>query len=145
LKFVFSFPPSIRRNHRLYFKWMRLFAPEALRFRWENTGLRPTYGPFDVRPHSLVAGAVRRIDRLSRRNAPEASRNPYLYWMGHDATVMGNMVSYIDERIHLLDDEPELRAFARMATSAQDIYCMARIATLLGLLSRCLESDGGVR
>lgn len=143
LEFVFSFPSSIRRDHGLYFKWMRLFAPEALRFRWENTGLRPAYGPFDVRPHSPVAEAARRIDRLSRRNAPEASRNPYIYWMGGDSTVMGNMVSYINERMHLLNDEPELLAFARIATSAQDIYCVARVATLLGLLSRCLGLDGG--
>ena len=141
MSYVFSLPPQYRMNHELYFTWMIRYVPEATRYQWENTGLKPMYGPISVRPHDKAADLARRIDVLLRPHLPERSRNPYSYWMEQNRKIEQGLYDYCLTRMCVLEDHWELMDFARRILKHHNIYLMIRMATLVGFIWLCCQAD----
>lgn len=139
LEYIYSYSSSIRTNHRLYFKWMKRHMPEAGLFRWENTGLRPIYGPVEIKPNNLLSKLFRSADNARRKNGPEATRNPYRYWMSQNKEIAEKLRDYCKKRMYLLEENSLIRDFVGFIVETSDIYCLTRVITLLGLLERCFE------
>lgn len=143
MSYVFSLPSQWRLNHELYFTWMNHYMPEAARYQWENTGLKPMYGPFAVHPHSKAADCARQIDSLLHPHRPERSRNPYIYWMKQNQQIEWELHDYCQERLCVLEGHPELMDCAQRILKYDNIYLMIRLATLVGFFWICHNGNAG--
>lgn len=148
MKYIFSFPSSLRLNHNLYFEWMNKYMPIATKYTWENTGLRPMYGKIPLKPHSAVASFAKKMEDKFRFSRPESSRNPYNFWMKNNENIQQEIYDYCVHKLFLLEKYPELLDISRRILKYNNIYLLIRLATLLGFLYMCFlggESavDGG--
>lgn len=144
MKYVFSFPSSVRLNHSLYFTWMNTYMPSAARYIWENTGLKPMYGKVAVKPHAKVVTWLKQLEAMVGPQKPENSRNPYQYWMKHNANIQKGLYEYCSQKLFLLDSYPELKEISMRILKYHNIYLLIRLATLLGFWRICLfDGKGG--
>ncbi len=141
MRYVFSFPSALRKNHSLYFAWMKRYMPEAAAYRWENTNLKPFYGNFAFRPKNRAVKLYRWLDANLRPGSPERSRNPYRYWMKNNGQIQLDLNAYCSKRLELLREHRELFETARRILAHDDIYLLIRLATLLGFFDRCRQGE----
>jgi len=139
MKYVYTFPSSIKKNHNLYFKWMKTYMREATNYKWENTLLKPVYGKVDFKPHDKTVGFIKGVDAFLHPLKPERSRNPYKYWMKHNDTIQKTLSEYCKKRLELLSGHNELLEISKCILEYDNIYLLIRLATLLGFAYKCEE------
>lgn len=137
LKFIFLFPSELRKNHELYFTWMKHYMPEATRYLWENTNLKPVYGKLNLKPHDSIVNIYRWLDRVIHPKKPESSRNPYRYWMKYNNKIQKDLYDYCSLKLDIILEYKDLFEIACRILLHDDIYLLIRLATLLGFLDIC--------
>lgn len=145
MSYIFSIPSQWRLNHKLYFVWMNQYMPQAAHYQWENTGLRPMYGPFAVHPHDKTTDLARWLDAVIHPKRPERSRNPYKYWMRQNAQIEQELVEYCKRRLCVLEGYTELMECGLQILKHQNIYLMIRLATLVGFIWLCSNPEAEVK
>ena len=139
MKHIFSYPSEIRINHELYFRWMKEFMPDAMKYVWENTGLKPRILYKDIKPHSRVANIYRKYEKKIKKIKYERSRNPYSLWIKNDFGIITYTKKYCEERLFLVENNKKIARYINDILESDNIYLLTRAATLLGIVSMCFD------
>lgn len=116
MRFCYSLPPEMRRDHHLYWRWVERYYPEALRLPTSRKRKPVTVAQ---RCLDLTGRATRKGLKLGRkvlfkvglapsRVRSDSSMNPYDYWYDTDPKMRQFIDDYYHDHIELLNEKPQL-------------------------------------
>jgi asparagine synthase (glutamine-hydrolysing) len=103
LDYVMRIPPRFRYREKIYQSWIRKFASEASKYRWEKTGMR-IGAP---RAITFTRQALRYLK--SRMGASSYSMNPEDYWYRTNETLRTTFKTSFERDITYLHEYPKLK------------------------------------
>ncbi len=121
MSFCYNLPLDYRRNHRLYWKWVERYYPDALTVPTSRKRLPKTFFEKSVDfgqrglhkalriSHKALHGMGLTPSSVSARS----SMNPYQYWYDTDSAMRTFFNEYYSKNLSLLDDFPETAAEVR--------------------------------
>jgi len=103
LDYVMRIPPRFRYREKIYQSWIRKFAPEASKYRWEKTGMKIG----TPRAITFTRRALRYLKH--RMGSSSYSMNPTDYWYRTNETLRTTFTTSFERDISYLRDYPKLR------------------------------------
>ncbi len=132
LEASFEVPSKFRENYRFYLDWLKQSIPEATKFVWEGTGMRPVLWGTPIPPKSIPVKVRKLFLKMISSEAPEPSRHPYVYWLNRNKFLNAGLSEYFDDHIFLLERHPDILLFANAAMEWGEVCSQLRVITLLG-------------
>lgn len=96
LNLMFSLPYDVASNHKIYFKYLKKYMPDACHFIWDHTGCKPGTNRFLVE----LSKWKRRIDHKILKK--DDSMNPYEKWYRNNREFrqyLSDVYSFIDRNV----------------------------------------------
>lgn len=105
LDYAIKIDPKHRFHEKIYLKWINKFAPEAARYRWEQTRLPISAGRSRIFLKRAIKYARKRILGPSAKD----SMNPFDYWYKNNVSLRKTFELYFNNHIDLLSNNPGLK------------------------------------
>ncbi len=106
MKYCFSIPPSMRYKEKIYIEWILSRHPDAAKYVWEATKLKPSTNK--VLPFIVKVFRRAYIKAFGKTNL--LSMNPFQYWYDTNEQLRLFVNNYFQQNIYLLDEYPELKS-----------------------------------
>ena len=103
LDYAMRIPPRFRYREVIYQSWIRRFAPEASKYRWEKTGMRMGV----PRAITFTRRALRYLKY--RMGASSYSMNPVDYWYRNNVTLRETFKQCFERDVSYLCEYPKLK------------------------------------
>ena len=106
LEFCFSISPNVRKDHKLYFEWLRIKYPEATEYIWEATGSKPlTKRVYNIKGIDLTLKNFIYLFRYKFRLLDKSKHmNPVDYWYSQNDKLRNILDDYFSENLQLVLD-----------------------------------------
>lgn len=148
MEFMFSVPPSLRRNHYIYKKWILTKYPEAARYIWEKTHSKITLNNkrdylmavkrLGVKNIILLLLRKTGIEIKITQRASSNNMNPYDYWYETNKKVRDLIQKLYSEVIDSLSVDSEIkRDIARLFGEGQCREKIQALSVLYGIRQFC--------
>ena len=106
MKYCFSIPPSMRYKEKIYIEWILSRHPDAAKYVWEATKLKPSTNK--VLPFIVKVFRRAYIKAFGKTNL--LSMNPFQYWYKTNEQLRLFINNHFQQNIYLLDEYPELKS-----------------------------------
>ncbi len=108
LNFALSLPEEWKFNHRFYIEWINKHCPEATKYRWERTLMKPDAHWKTTFGDKVLKRAFTVLNNKILKTPQNSSMYPYQFYFDQDAEIQRFHQKYFDENIHRLENFPEL-------------------------------------
>ena len=108
LNFALSLPEEWKFNHRFYIEWINKHCPEATKYRWERTLMKPDAHWKTTFGDKVLKRAFTVLNNKILKTPQNSSMYPYQFYFDQDAEIQRFYQKYFDENIHRLENFPEL-------------------------------------
>lgn len=137
MSFCLSIPLDYRLNHKIYYKWVGTYYPEAIKYPHNGVKI-----PLYIFPDISIRGKNVNLERvpslISRKIQskinPRNGMNPFDYWYHHNNKLKNIMDNYFVSNSTYLKDYPELKQDADMlyqtGTTIEKIQVISLIASV---------------
>jgi len=132
MEFSLRIPPSLRYQLYIYRKWIISKVPEADKYIWEKTSLRPSAGPL-LNFMSIAMKHV--ILKLRSMHTPASSMNPFDYWLKNNPDLRRSLDNYLADNITRLECNPELKRDIEVLYFQGNCSDKCKALTLLGAVN----------
>ncbi|MHC4542983.1 MAG: asparagine synthase-related protein [Planctomycetota bacterium] len=105
MKYCFSIPPSMRYKEKIYIEWILSRHPDAAKYVWEATKLRPSTN----RIFPFIVKVIRRLYIKAFGKTNLLSMNPFQYWYKTNSDLRLFVNDYFQKNLYLLDDYYQLK------------------------------------
>jgi asparagine synthase (glutamine-hydrolysing) len=105
LEYAMRIHPKYRYKESIYLKWISIYTPEFVKYKWERYGLSPQY------PLALLNlyNIFRHLPYLiNRRTQKHFSMNPTEYWWKTNKNLQDTMYQNFNENFDTLKSYPDL-------------------------------------
>lgn len=138
--FCYSLPTAMRRNHNLYWKWVKKYYPDALtvptsRKRVPVTMMEKTLDFMKKAFHKglkITRKGLFKMGLASSRIRKDSSMNPYEYWYDTDPKMREFLNNYYNEHLPLLDSYPDTKRDVEILFNSEKVLEKLMALTVLG-------------
>ncbi len=110
LKLAISLSESWKFNHRFYIEWISKYCPEATKYRWERTLMRPNAVWKTFFGDQLVKRIFIKTNEWILKTPQKSSMYPYQYYFDRNPDIQHYYQHYFEENINRLDAYPDLKS-----------------------------------
>ena len=143
MAFCYALPTEMRRNHNLYWKWVKKYYPDALtvptsRKRVPVTPVEKSKDFMEKVFHKglkVTRKGLFKIGLVSSRIRKDASMNPYEYWYDTDPKMRAFLDTYYKEHLPLLDPYPQTKRDVEALFNSPVVLEKLMALTVLGELT----------
>lgn len=108
LKLALSLPEEWKFKHRLYLQWIAKHCPEAVKYRWERTLMKPDAAWKTRFGDEVVKRGFKIINEKIMGTPQKASMYPYQYYFESSPDIQEYYQKYFDENLYRIEAYPEL-------------------------------------
>jgi len=105
LEYVMKIDPKYRYDNALYNEWIENYAPIALKYPWERTGVMINAG-YATR---MMSGLAKKIRKDVLGDKTQMSMNPFDNWYDTNPELRETFETYFRDHIRILSKYPELQ------------------------------------
>lgn len=121
-------PPKLKKNALLYRTLLSTNFPFMIRYKWQQTGTKPTLGHINEILSFLI-----RLKRFSQRKIGLKSddMNPFQHWFAHNSRLSKNIISTFNNNLEYIEEESLRNDIIKTFNSKSVSNKLAAISVLL--------------
>lgn len=133
LTFALSLKEEWKFGHRFYLEWIAQFCPEATKYRWERTLLKPDAFWKTQLGDRFLKPIYKKVYDAWLKTPQKASMYPYAYYFEQNADVQVYYQKYWAENLHHIDDYPELKMDVETLYASEQFYNKCKALNILSI------------
>lgn len=133
LTFSLSLPENWKYNHRFYLEWIAKHLPEATKYQWERTMMKPdaawktTFGD-RVKKKVFIKWNEKILQKPFR-----SSMYPYQYYFSQSIEIQSYYHNYFDKNLFRLEGFPELKKDIEFLFAKEDFQSKSLAVNILAI------------
>lgn len=133
LKLAISLPEKWKSEQHFYMEWIAKHCPEATKYRWERTLMKP-----DAKWKTAFGDqVVKRVYKIAHdkilKTPHKSSMYPYQYYFESDADIQKYYQKYFEENFHRVEAYPELSADILELINSKYFYSKSQAINILSI------------
>ncbi len=133
MAFAVSLRPEYKYNQSFYIDWLNEKCPQAAKYTWERTLLRPT-APWKTMVGDKIVKPLHKYGNLLLNKPLANSMYPYEIYFKDSPHLQQIYKNYFDENLYRLDAWPELKQDAEMLFTKNSFYHKSLAINILAIL-----------
>lgn len=133
LRLAISLPEEWKFNHRFYLDWVRENCPEATKYRWERTLMKPNAHWKTNFGDQVLKRGFKILNNKILKTPQNSSMYPYQYYFEQDEEIQRYYQKYFDENFARLDDYPELQSDVRELFKTHTFSAKSQAVNILAI------------
>ncbi|MBW8362369.1 MAG: hypothetical protein K0M56_09325 [Kaistella sp.] len=133
LKLAISLPEAWKYNHHFYLEWIAKYCPEATKYRWERTLMKPDAKWKTAFGDQVVKRGFKIAHDKILKTPQKSSMYPYQYYFDSDADIQNYYRKYFDENLYRVESYPELSADLLKLFDSADFYSKSQAVNILSV------------
>lgn len=133
LKFAMALPESWKYQHHFYIDWISKYCPEATKYTWERTLMKPNAKWKTLLGDRFVKPVFVKLNEKILNTPQKANMNPYPAYFANSPDLQVFYQNYFDENKDRLQNYPELLGDVETLFARADFYSKAQAVNILAI------------
>ncbi|WP_185146687.1 asparagine synthase-related protein [Chryseobacterium sp.] len=133
LKMAISIPEKWKFKQRFYLDWIAKHCPEATKYRWERTLMKPDAKWKTAFGDQVVKRGFKIVHDKILKTPQKSSMYPYQYYFDQDNEIQKYYQKYFEENLHRVQAYPELSADLLVLFDSPDFYSKSQAVNILSV------------
>lgn len=133
LKLAISLPEAWKYNHHFYMDWIAKHCPEATKYRWERTLMKPDANWKTAFGDQVVKRVFKIVHDKILKTPQKSSMYPYQYYYDSDVDILNYYEKYFEENFHRVEAYPELSEDILQLFGSKDFYSKSQAVNILSI------------